>query len=402
MKTNNSLRNDVENIITNLLADINPYKQTFECANRININSGKNILISIGKAAWNMAKAIDDSIGIDNGVVITKYNHSNGIINNTKVFEAGHPIVDENSILATQYALDMIADLKENDNLIMCISGGGSSLFEKPLIPLHELQEINAELIKSGANINEINTVRKRLSMVKGGKFAHLCTNTKIYAIILSDVVGNDLSSIASGPIFEDNTTCEEANNIIKKYNISLSDETLKLISIETIKKVENVESHIIGSVSRLCLDAKKICEMFSYETEIIMNDCTDDVETVVNRFNEILNNSSPNHAYIIGGETTVKVSGMGLGGRNTELALRCAKLIKERDDVCIFCFGSDGTDGPTDAAGGYVDGNTYSKEVDTYLRNNDSYTYLNKVDGLIKTGATGSNVNDIYVLLRK
>lgn len=402
MKTNNSLRTDAESIITNLLLDINPYNRTFECANRMNLKKGKNILISIGKASWTMAKAISDSIGVDKGVVITKYGHSNGDIDNIKIFEAGHPIVDENGIIATEYVLNMIEDINEEDNLIMCISGGGSALFEKPLISLDELQDINSQLLNCGASISEINTIRKRLSMVKGGKFAKLCEKFTINAIILSDVIGDDLSSIASGPISKDASTCEQANAIIDKYNISLSDKAKELINRETVKEINNVSSYIIGSVSKLCVDTKRLCEALGYVTQIVMDDCVGNIEDAVIRFKKILDSSKPNHAYIIGGEITLQVKGNGLGGRNTELALRCAELIKNRDDVCVFTFGSDGTDGQTDAAGGYVDGNTFNEETLEYLNNNDSYNALKRTDGLIITGPTGSNINDIYVLLRK
>lgn len=402
MDVNKNLRKDVDIVINNLIDSINPYDRTVECINSIKFNNGKNILVSIGKASWTMAKAVNDSINIDKGVVITKYNHSKGEINNIKVFEAGHPIVDENGIIATEYALDITKDLKENDNVILCISGGGSALFEKPLISLDELQDINNRLIKSGANINEINIIRKRLSSVKAGKFAKHCENAHIYAIILSDVVGDDIGSIASGPVSIDNHTSKEALDILIKYNIPISQEVKEQLYIETPKDIKNVDYHIIGSVKQLCLNAKEALERLGYDTEIIQDDCVDNVVDIAKRFEIILDNSTQNHAYIIGGESVVSVKGNGLGGRNTELALLCSKFIKDKDDVCLFTFGSDGTDGPTDAAGGYVDRYTYNDETDIYLNNNDSYHALEKTGGLIKTGPTGSNTNDIYVLLRK
>lgn len=401
MEENKSLRNDVNRIISKLITKINPYEATKKCVETLEFNNGRKILIAIGKAAWTMATAVVDTTDVDSGVLITKYNHSKGELKNIKVFEAGHPIVDENSIKATEYVLKLTDDLKENDNVILCISGGGSALFEKPEVSLSELQNINEQLIKSGADINEINIIRKRLSAVKGGKFALHCGKAHISAIILSDVVGNDLGTIASGPAFEDHSTCDMANEIIDKYNISISDEAKKLINKETVKNVSNVESYIVGSVEELCADTKKACEEIGYKACIVQSDCKDNVEDIALRLTKLINENVHNEAYIIGGESSVEVKGNGLGGRNSELALRCAKYIKGLNNLCVFTFGSDGTDGPTDAAGGYVDGETASLiDIDSYLKENDSYHALEKTCGLIKTGPTGTNINDIYVLL--
>lgn len=395
------LRNDVNQIIKQLVIDINPYDRTVECAKKLKFKSGKKILISIGKASYTMGKAICDEIDIDEGVIITKYGHSKGKINNIEIFEAGHPILDENGILASKKALELTTNLKENDNVILCISGGGSALFEDPLIDLNELQDINEQLIKSGATINEINTIRKRLSRIKGGRFAIHCLPAHISAIILSDVVGNDLSTIASGPVSVDKYTCADANKIISKYNINVSNNIIDLLNIETPKIISNVDSYMVGSVEQLCIYTKQICEELGYRANIIKDDCKENVIDVANSFSKL--RLEENNAYIIGGESLVEVKGNGLGGRNTELALLCAKYIKNMNNVCFFTFGSDGTDGPTDAAGGYVDGYTYTKvDVDYYLKNNDSYHALEKIDGLIKTGPTGTNINDVYVMLVK
>ena len=403
MDNNGKLRNDVDIVINQLVVDINPYERTKDCIKNLHFNDGRIILVSIGKAAWTMGKAICDNLPVDIGAIITKYKHSQGDIDNTKIFEAGHPITDENSIKATEYVLDITKDLKENENVILCISGGGSALFEKPLIPLNVLQNINNQLIKSGADINEINIIRKRLSSVKAGRFALHCAPANIQTIILSDVIGNDLSTIASGPVSIDTVDNNRALEIIDKYHIEMDDEIKELLKKETPKKINNVETHIIGSVEGLCNYTKAALGKLGYESHIIQDDCKDNVADIAKRFNELLKqNNKHNQAYIIGGESVVNVKGNGLGGRNTELALLCAEFIKD-DNVCIFTFGSDGTDGPTDAAGGYVDSNTYSKiNVKEYLNNNDSYHALEKTNGLIITGPTGSNVSDVYVLLIK
>lgn len=398
MNNNENLRKDVDTIISKLVLDINPYDRTLNCLKNIGFNNGRKILISIGKAAWSMAKAVSENIDIDCGAVITKYGHNKGNLKNTKIFEAGHPISDENSIKASEYVLDITKNLNDNDEVILCISGGGSALFEKPLISLSELQDINSQLIKSGADINEINIIRKRLSSVKAGRFALHCGKAHSSAIILSDVVGNDLSSIASGPVSIDNASSSDVVEIIDKYHINMSEQTKSLLYEETPKTINNVDTYIIGSVEQLCDYTSKALEELGYETHIIQNNCKDNVIDIALRFSQI--QTKPNSAYIIGGESVVEVKGSGLGGRNTHLALLCAKNIKDKN-TCIFTFGSDGTDGPTDAAGGYVDSDTCIKiNVDEYIKNCDSYHGLQATDGLIKTGPTGSNVNDVYVML--
>ena len=400
MKVNENLRKDVDSVVSKLVLDINPYERTKQCLASLSFNDGKRILVSIGKAAWSMAKAVCDNTQIDLGAVITKYGHSKGDLKNTKVFEAGHPITDENSIKASEYVLDITSDLNDNDEVILCISGGGSALFEKPLIPLEELQDINNQLIKSSADINEINIIRKRLSTVKAGRFALHCGKAHINAIVLSDVIGNDLSSIASGPVSIDNVDSIKAIEIVNKYHIKMSKDTLALLYKETPKDISNVDTYIISSVEQLCIDTKNALEKLGYNAEIIQNNCKDNVLDIAKRFSQI--KVQENSAYIIGGESVVEVKGDGLGGRNTHLALLCAKNIKD-SDTCVFTFGSDGTDGPTDAAGGYVDCSTYNRiDVDKYIENCDAYHGLESAGGLIKTGPTGSNVNDVYVMLHR
>lgn len=397
------MRKDVDKIIANLIKQINPYDITAQALGSFNFTEGKKILISIGKAAYDMAKAVSDNLDIDYGAVITKYGHSKGEIDNIKIFEAGHPIVDENSIKATDYVLNITSDLNENDNVIFLISGGGSALFEKPLVPLSVLQDINDQLLKSGANINEINTIRKRLSSVKAGKFAMHARPAHIYSLILSDVLGNDLSTIASGPIFNDITTSKQALDIIDRYNIKINDEVRTLLNKDSVNNIDNVEYKVIGSVSVLCEYTKTICESLGYKMNIVDDKCVGEARYVGRLLASYASDLENNSGIIMGGETTVTVKGNGLGGRNSELALASSKYLKGIDNCCVFAFGSDGTDGPTDAAGGYVDSKTCEMiDVDYYLDNNDAYNGLKKTGGLIITGPTGSNINDVYVLLKK
>ena len=188
--------------------------------------NGRVLLVAIGKAAWQMAKTAREILGdrMDSGIVITKYGHVKDMIDGCECFEAGHPVPDENSFRATEKAVELVSGLKAEDTVIFLISGGGSALFEKPLIPGEELQDITEQLLKSGASITEMNTIRKRLSGVKGGRFAELCAPAGVYSIVLSDIIGDPLDMIASGPAYPDSSTSEEAMEIAKKYDLKLSD----------------------------------------------------------------------------------------------------------------------------------------------------------------------------------
>ena len=373
--------------------------------------SGKVVLVAMGKAAWQMAKAAEECLGdkIDKGVVVTKYHHVKGEINKCICIEAGHPVPDENSFRGTQAAIDAVTGLTEKDTVLFLISGGGSALFEKPLIPGEELSDITNQLLACGADIVEMNTVRKRLSAVKGGKFAKICEPAQVYAIVLSDILGDPLDMIASGPACPDTSTCEDAKRIIEKYNIRLSEKAQELMEIETPKKLDNVTTKINGSVKELCSAVEKECRELGYEPYIL----TDQLCCQAKEAGSFLASIAKTHirtgkkaAYIAGGETIVNLTGHGLGGRNQEIALSASAGIAGLGNVAVFSVGSDGTDGPTDAAGGYVDSETHAalKElgIDEYevLKENDAYHALEKVGGLIKTGPTGTNVNDVAVVL--
>ena len=373
--------------------------------------SGKVILVAVGKAAWQMAKAACEQLGdrITDGIVITKYGHVNGLLRGVVCMEAGHPIPDENGVKATQTAQKLISNLQAEDTVLFLISGGGSALFEEPLISLEQLQDITAQLLASGADIEQINTIRKRLSRVKGGRFAQLAAPAQVYSVVLSDVVGDRLDMIASGPAYPDSSTCEEAMQIVKDYNLHLSAEALELLQEETPKELRNVTTVITGSVHRLCLAAKESCERLGYETVILTEELTCQAKEAGAMLGEIAAQNAgagKKLAFIAGGETVVKLTGKGKGGRNQELALSAAPYIDGTSNVAVFSLGSDGTDGPTDAAGGYVDGFTAEKlrrqrvDIAKVLDDNDAYHALQKVDGLIITGPTGTNVNDVAVVL--
>ena len=373
--------------------------------------SGRIVLVSIGKAGWEMANTAYRLLGerIDRGIVITKYDHSKGSIGNLEIYEAGHPVVDFNGISATKRAIELTDGLTENDTVLFLVSGGGSALFESIDCPLEKMQELTKSLLHSGATINEMNAIRKHISNVKGGKFARLVYPASVYAIVLSDVVGDDLSTIASGPTAADSTTVEDCLEILKKYSISLDEEILEIIKNETPKEINNATHIISGSVCELVKSGERKAKEFGYETVVIDDGVTCNATVVaekIGKLAKLYKDTSVPLAIFFGGEVTIKVQGNGKGGRNQELALMCAEKIKDYNNMAVFCIGSDGTDGPTDAAGGYVDASTYEKisksgkSPEEYLKNNDSYNALSLSDGLIFTGATGTNVNDLYALL--
>ena len=372
---------------------------------------GRILLVAAGKAAWQMAKAAYECLGerIEGGVVITKYGHTMGPISNFVCCEAGHPVPDENSFAGTQKALELVADLQPEDTVLFLLSGGGSALFEKPLVSGEVLQDITGQLLACGADIVEINSIRKRLSAVKGGRFALACTPAQVFSIVLSDILGDPLDMIASGPAVPDSSTCEQAVAIAEKYRLRLTDEARELLTRETPKQINNVTTRITGSVRELCAAAADACRTLGYEPVVL----TDQLCCQARDAGSFLASVVKTHAgtgkkmaFIAGGETVVQLSGCGKGGRNQELALSAAVGIAGIPGAAVFSVGSDGTDGPTDAAGGYVDHETYGQlkanGIDIYqiLQNNDAYHALQKVNGLIITGPTGTNVNDVAVAL--
>ena len=405
-----SLREHADKIIHAALAAAMPDTAVRSALENAVWGSGNIILIAAGKAGWQMAKAAWDQLGsqISRGVVVTKYGHSKGPIGNLEIVEAGHPVPDRNSFLGTQAAIDAVSNLKPEDTVLFLLSGGGSALFEKPLIPESDLDRLTKELLACGADIVEINTLRKRFSGVKGGRFAQLCAPAQVFTIVLSDVLGDRLDMIASGPACPDSSTTEEALYIAEKYHLTLTAEMRTLLLQETPKRLDNVRTHITGSVRQLCLAAEAVCRELGYETVIL----TDQLSCTARDAGAFLGSIARYHAcsgkklaFLVGGETVVHLTGTGLGGRNQELALAAAEGISGLN-ACVFSLGSDGTDGPTNAAGGYVDGKTFEAllrngiRISEVLQNNDSYHALEKTGGLLITGPTGTNVNDLTVLL--
>ena len=394
---NSTLRKDADAIIASSLNAVLPDEAVRRALKAFAPKGGRVLLVAAGKAAWQMAHAAVEALGrVDGGVVVTKYKHVRG------------EILGVNCFAATEKALELVRGLAAEDTVLFLLSGGGSALFEKPLLPGTELQDITGQLLASGADIVEMNTIRKRLSGVKGGRFAQACAPAQVFSIVLSDILGDPLDMIASGPAVPDTSTCAQALAIAEKYHLKLSEQAKVLLAQETPKMLDNVTTQITGSVRELCTAAAAACRELGYEPVLL----TDQLCCEAREAGSFLGSIVRTHAgqgkklaYIAGGETVVHLTGKGLGGRNQELALAAAPALQGLD-AAVFSVGSDGTDGPTDAAGGYVDGDTLSAltakgwNVFDTLQNNDAYHALKAVDGLIMTGATGTNVNDVAVAL--
>ena len=406
---NPTLRRDADAIIRSSLNAVLPDEAVRRALKAFAPRGGRVLLVAAGKAAWQMAHAAVEALGrVDGGVVVTKYGHVKGEIPGVTCCEAGHPVPDENSFAATEKALTLVQSLTAEDTVLFLLSGGGSALFERPLLPGEELQDITSQLLASGADIVEMNTIRKRLSAVKGGRFAQACAPAEVFSIVLSDILGDPLDMIASGPAVPDTSTCAQALAIAEKYHLNLSEQAKTLLQQETPKALDNVTTRITGSVRELCTAAANACRKLGYEPILLTDQLCCEAREAGSFLGSIVRTHTGHGkklAYIAGGETVVHLTGRGLGGRNQELALAAAPAIAGRN-AAVFSVGSDGTDGPTDAAGGYVDGETLAAlaakgwNVFDTLQHNDAYHALRDVEGLIMTGATGTNVNDVAVAL--
>ena len=405
-----NLRKDADGIIEESIAAILPDAAVAKALTGHSFGAGRIVLVAVGKAAWQMARAAADVLGerIDSGIVITKYDHVMGEIPHVRCVEAGHPVPDEHSFGATREALALTENLTAEDTVLFLLSGGGSALFEQPLIPAAELTDLTEQLLASGADIVAMNTLRKRMSAVKGGRFAEHCAPARVFSIVLSDILGDPLDMIASGPAHPDSSTAADAHAVVEKYRLRLSPEANALLDKPLPAALPNVETQITGSVRELCAAAAEAAKRRGY-TPVLLTDQLNSEAREAGRFRAAIARTHAgdgSYAYIAGGETVVQLKGKGRGGRNQELALAAAEGIAGLSNAAVFSVGSDGTDGPTDAAGGYVDGGTLAaltregKSAAAALAENDAYPALNAVGGLIMTGPTGTNVNDVAVLL--
>jgi glycerate 2-kinase len=425
---------NISDIFYASLQAVDPYKSTSLYTDKIRsvFQSGQYkrlIVIGFGKASCPMAKSLEDQLFdlIDYGIVITKYKHcpSPNMLKKIRIFEAGHPVPDENGLIATEAIINLLKGVDKNILLICLISGGGSALFVSPYegITLNEKQKVTELLLKAGANISELNTVRKHISKVKGGRLAEIAYPAKIISLILSDVIGDRLDVIASGPTAPDKMKYNEALNVLEKYGLIALTPTSVLETLhkganglipetpkEGDKAFRNPENIIIGSNRKALEAAKTKAEKLGFHAEILSSEISGEAREVGRRLAkkgiEAKGKGQGARCLISGGETTVTVKGNGLGGRNTEFALSFAMEIEGIDGITLLSAGTDGTDGPTDAAGAIVDGETVKKakaaglNPEEYLRNNDSYNFFKKIDGLFVTGPTGTNVMDIQIMV--
>ncbi len=406
---NLTLRHDADAIVRASIQAVLPDEAIRRALAEFRPGPGRTLLVAAGKAAWQMAKAAVDTLGqVDGGVVVTKYDHVKGAIPGVDCYEAGHPVPDNGSFFATARALELVQGLTADDTVLFLLSGGGSALFEQPFVSGEELQDITRQLLACGADIVEMNTIRKRLSRVKGGRFAQACAPAKVFAVVLSDILGDPLDMIASGPACPDASTCRQALAIAEKYDLKLSGEARRLLTVETPKTLDNVTTRITGSVRELCAAAAVQCRALGYEPMLLTDQLCCEAREAGSFLASVLRTHAGDGrrlAFLAGGETVVHLTGKGLGGRNQELALAAAPGIAGLN-AAVFSVGSDGTDGPTDAAGGYVDGDTSAAlqaaglDVFEVLKQNDAYHALKEVDGLLVTGPTGTNVNDVAVAL--
>lgn len=416
------------------LKAVDPYTATRLYTEKIvSIYQGGNfrriVAVGFGKAACNMAKALEDSLSdlINKGVIITKYGHcSIPNFRTFRLYEAGHPVPDENGVKGTDEIIKILKGADENTLVVCLISGGGSALLVCPYedITLTDKQRITELLLKAGTDINELNTVRKHISRVKGGRLAEIAYPAKVISLILSDVIGDRLDVIASGPTVLDESTYKDAINVLEKYMlINKAPESVLKVLYDGLKgeipetpkndnKIfDNVENIIVGS-NKIALEAAKTkAESLGFEAEIISSEITGEAKEVGRWLADIARSKRSNSSkrlkcLISGGETTVMVKGNGLGGRNMELALSFAMEIEGIDGITLLSAGTDGTDGPTDAAGAIVDGyivkmaRKMGVNPERYLDNNDSYNFFKKIDGLFITGPTGTNVMDIQIMM--
>ena len=377
-------------------------------------------LVGFGKASVGMAQAVCDAVKVTKGVVITNDPKARVTHEAVEVLVGGHPLPNEGSIRGTEKILTLLQDCGENDAVIVLISGGGSSLFCKPRVPLPDLQSTITLLMRSGATIDEVNTIRKHLSLVKGGQLAQQ-TKAVIFSLIISDVVHDLISSIASGPTSPDPTTYTDAEEILRRYQLwgkvsaavrNVIEEGRKGHLPETLKTgnpaFENVFHFIIANNEQACQAAVKKAGELGYDAKLITTSMTGEAKTLGRYLVDRAKNSlvKEHAAFITGGEPTVTVRGNGIGGRNQELVLGCVKDIAG-SDIVLASFATDGLDGNSDAAGAIADGASFARAQkkhlfpSRFLQDNDSYVFFQVLGDFLHTGPTGTNVMDIQIILQ-
>jgi glycerate-2-kinase len=441
-QTDRKVRNAILLAFDSALLSSNPYQLIIDNisvsdsilevgSKQFDLNKFKNIIvIGGGKASGPMTQALEKLLGdrITHGIVNTLTETSvNYPTKKVHLNEAGHPIPTENGMSGARKMLELAENSCKDDLIICLISGGGSAMMALPKegITLNDKRIVTQLLLRSGATINELNAVRKHLSDFKGGWLAKRAQPATLISLILSDVVGDPLDTISSGPTAPDQTTYQDVVDIFDKYKLSekIPGSIKKILEMGLDGKIpetpksddsvfDNVHNIVLGNNRLACLAAKKKLTELGFNTLLLtshMEGEAKDIGIFLGAIaKEIFSSNNPISrpaAVIVGGETTVTVKGKGLGGRNQEIVLSAASKIAKMEGVAIASIGTDGIDGPTDAAGAIVDGKSILRAQKSGLNNkkmlndNDSYNFFSKIGDLIITGPTGSNVNDIAVV---
>ncbi len=435
----NRQREDMMTVLAAALKAVDPAQAVRNCVRRegsrlvvedavYDLDAFKRILVvGAGKASGPMAQALEEILGerLEGGVVNVKEGYAVPT-QRIELVEAAHPVPDEQGLRGTERILQLAADAGEDDLVFCLISGGGSALMELPAggITLDDLQQLTDQLLRSGATINEVNTIRKHISQVKGGGLARAAAPATLVALILSDVVGNPLDFIASGPTVPDTTTFQDAWNLLGKFGLqgSIPARVRKQLEGGLHKTIpdtpkegdpifDRTASVLVGSneiAARAALDAAQKLEYNAIlVTTWVEGEAREVAKVMAGVAKGLIHHSPfpPPACVIFGGETTVTVRGEGKGGRNQEMALAASLALDGWEGVAVMAVGTDGTDGPTDAAGGIADGAVMARaralNLDPldYLNRNDSYHFLQQTDALLVTGPTNTNVNDLILV---
>ncbi len=450
-------RKDLENIFMAGVSRVDPYRliqdsvsvkkeqlvvDSDDISNSFDLSRFKQVFIAgFGKATAKMAKAVEEILGdcISEGVISVKYGHTEPL-SRIRTIEAGHPVPDENGLLAARVIAELASRADEQTLFITLISGGGSALIPYPLeisgdfgsisLSLAEKQEVTRILLGCGATIHELNTVRKHMSSIKGGRLAALIAPGTSLSLILSDVVGDNLDVIASGATSPDSSTFTDVKSVFEKYNIfeQIPENARKILSLglenqipETPKPADPVLSKaynlLIGTNTIALHACMRDAKNKGYDTHIITSQLTGEAREVAadlyataKKLLQQKQSGQKSICLLFGGETTVTIRGSGKGGRNQEMALAFLSEMESdpsaSDHISFLSGGTDGNDGPTDAAGAFADkellGRVEKKElsIDKFLNNNDAYYFFDLIGGLLKTGPTNTNVCDIQAIL--
>ncbi len=404
-----SMKSDAVEIIRHAIAAADPYGATKKLLESLDTGADKLTVFSIGKAAVPMAAAAEAVFKnkIKNGLIVTKYKHLGDFsLPSFEAIEAAHPVSDGNSIIAAEKALEIAEGLAKDDVCIVLLSGGGSALCEKSIVSPEKQRDITKKLLARGAEIDEINAIRRRISLVKGGRLAAAAYPARVFTVALSDVLSNDKSVIASGITVQDTMPPQEVLRILNKYLPEYSAELHSVIYEAGCLKINDGGFFFAGDINSLCDAAEKKARALGYSAAGVSRSLTGEASDRAAEIIRAVPDKKGKRAYIYGGETTVTLKGAGLGGRNQEMALRAAIELDGKKNIVFASAGSDGTDGPTDAAGGTADGKTYARmcaaglSPEKELADNNSNRALDAVGELIVTGPTGTNVNDLTVIL--